>query len=367
MRKRSIICTLVLIIFSCSLICGCNLNKKEDTKESNESFDMKAAGNTVDTYMKYLMKSDVENIKKLYSKELLKSPIKSENQNLKIVGYSLSDSSEIGKSGQFKVKVARVDLSKPFAVLDEYSIKVVKEGNDYKIDKTSDVVDREAFIEKDKIKMRNKNDVKTNVVIDITNVPNYVFPKDDKVNIDKAAVPKNNFGIIDFSYTGDNMAMVTYNKDSYIGVIKIDESMSAQSQDSDGQQGDGGDSKDGGEGGKKGEVEKTVGKNITTLDLLKGSKVEFVTFSQDEKFVMAQYTNANIGHCIRLYKANSGDIVDYKFEEKFPLDKVDVVFSSFDEDILNFDVTPKNNSSESLSKLTGKWKLSLKNFKAVKM
>lgn len=82
---------------------------------------------------------------------------------------------------------------------------------------------------------------------------------------------------------------------------------------------------------------------------------------------MAQYTNANIGHCIRLYKANSGDIVDYKFEEKFPLDKVDVVFSSFDEDILNFDVTPKNNSSESLSKLTGKWKLSLKNFKAVKM
>ena len=119
MRKRSVICTILAIIFSCTLICGCNLNKKEDTKEVNETFDMKAASNTVDTYMKYLMKSDVENIKKLYSKELLKSPIKSENQNLKIVGYSLSDSSEIGKSGQFKVKVARVDLSKPFAVLDE--------------------------------------------------------------------------------------------------------------------------------------------------------------------------------------------------------------------------------------------------------
>ena len=63
MRKRSIICTIIFIIFSCSLICGCSLNKKEDTKESNESFDMKAAGNTVDTYMKYLMKNDVENIK----------------------------------------------------------------------------------------------------------------------------------------------------------------------------------------------------------------------------------------------------------------------------------------------------------------
>lgn len=364
MRKKNIVCTILFIIFSCILICGCNLNKKEDTKEPNESFDMKAASNTIDTYMKYLMKNDVENIKKLYSKGLLKGTIKSENQNLKIVGYSLSDSSEIGKSGQFKVKVARVDLSKSFAVLDEYSIKVIKEGNDYKIDKTSNIVDREAFIEGDKIKMRNKNDVKTNVVIDITNIPNYVFPKDDKANINKTAVPKNNFGIIDFSYTGDNMAIVTYNKDSYIGVIKIDESASVQSQDSDEQQGD---SKDGGEGGKKDGIEKTIGKNITSLDLLKDSKVEFVTFSQDEKFVMVQYTNANVGHCIRLYRVNSGDIADFKFEEKFPLDKVDVVFSSFDEDILNFDVISKNNSSESLSKLIGKWKLSLKDFKAVKM
>lgn len=367
MKKRDVVKIIFLMIFFSSLLFGCSLNKNQGTANIDENFDMKAASNMVDTYMKYLMKNDIENIKKLYAKSLLENPIGNENQNLNIMGYSLGESSEIGKSGVFKVKVVRSDLSKSFSSLDEYSIKVVKEDNDYKISEINSVLNKEAFVERNRIKMRSKNDVNVNVVISIDNMPQYVFSKDDEANIDKISVPRDNFGILDFSYGGDYLAVVTYDKNSYIGVVTIDESTEVQSDSSgDDQQQDGGD-----KGKSEKQIDeynqKIIGKNITNLDMLKNSTVEFVAFSSDEKFVVVQYSNNNIGHCIRMYKMDSGDMINFKFEKKFPIDKVDIVFSSFDKDILNFDVIAKANNSDSLSNITGKWRLNLKDFKAVKM
>ncbi|WP_369868709.1 MULTISPECIES: hypothetical protein [Clostridium] len=360
-----------LIVFFCIIISisGCGLNRGNNTKNASNNFDMKSAANTADNYMKYLMKNDMENAKKLYSKDLLKNEPNMTGRNLRILGYNLTDSSEVGKSGILKMKVARADLSKPFAALDEYSIKVIKEGNDYKIDETNNVTDREAFVEKNKLKMRNKNDVSINIVTDIRSMPNYVFSKDDKANVYKVPVPKSNFGIINFSYDGDRMAVVTYSKDSYIGIIRINESMQTQSQDSD-EQG-GGSSEQGNSGGDQQndqkEENKPIGKDITDLDVLKDSKVEFLTFSPDEKFIAVQYSSDTIGNCIRVYKTDSGDMISYKFEKEFPLNKVNVIFSSFDEGILSFDVVSKNNNNEELPKIIGEWELDLRNFKAVKI
>jgi hypothetical protein len=44
--------------------------------------------------------------------------------NLKIKGYSMEEVSEVGRSGFFKLKVARMSLTEPLANLDECSIKV---------------------------------------------------------------------------------------------------------------------------------------------------------------------------------------------------------------------------------------------------
>lgn len=350
------------------MVSGCNLNKKEDTKNVNQSFDMKSATATADIYMKYLIKGDMENAKKLYSKDLLKDARSDENKNLRILGYNLIDSSEVGESGVLKMKVARADLIRPFATLDEYSIKVIKEGNDYKIGETNNTPDREVFVERNQLKMRSKNSVVVNLITDIVSMPNYVFSKDDKANVEKVPVPKRNFGIMDFSYDGDRLAVVTYSSDSYIGIIRINESMQTQSQDSGDQQGDSSGGQGG--GGQQNEqqgAEKPIGKDITDLDVLKNSKVEFLAFSPDEKFIVVQYTNNAIGNCIRVYKTDSGDMISYKFEKAFPLDKVNVIFSSFDEGILSFDVVSKNNSKGELSQIIGEWELDLRNFKAAKI
>lgn len=357
----------VVILFS-GILFGCSSNEKINSTNIDENFDMKAAANTVDTYMKYLMKNDGENIKKLYSKELLKNPLANENENLNIMGYSLNDNSEVGRSGVFKVKIVRSDLSKPFSTLDEYSVKVIKEENDYKIGEISSILDREAFVEKNKIKMRSKDNISVNVIIGINNMPQYVFSKDDKANINKMSVPKSNFGILDFSYGGDYLALVTYDKNSYIGIVKIDETMEVQSSSTGSPGGQGSSESNNSQGNQIDEYnQKIIGKNIINLDILKNAKVEFLTFSSDEKFIALQYTNDSIGHCIRVYKMDSGDMISFKFEDNFPLNKVDVVFSSFDTDTLNFDVIFKANNRESLNDIVGKWRLNLKEYKAVKI
>ena len=233
---------LILILVVLHVISvGCTSSKKEENKESSESFDMKAATNVADTYMKYLIKEDIENSKKFYSKNLLKNAAPEENKNLKILGYNLTDTSEVGKSGIFKMKVSRSDITKPFSSLDEYSIKIVKEGADYKISETNNTVQKEAFTEDDQIRLRNKNNVNTNLIVDIDSIPSYAFSKDDKTNIDKIQVPKTKFGFVNFSYGGDNLAISTQDKDSYIAIVKIDESLAVQ--------GDKGDEDKGGKGG----------------------------------------------------------------------------------------------------------------------
>lgn len=368
MKKIYLIKILFIMVFFSGILFGCASDKEFNAGNTSENFDMKSAANAVDTYMKYLMKNDIQNIKKLYSKELLKNPISGENQNLTIIGYKLNDNNEIGKSGVFKVKTVRSDLSKPFTTLDEYSIKVVKENGEYKISSISSILDKEAFVERNRIKMRSKDNIDVNVIVDINNMPQYVFSKDDQSNINKVSVPRNNFGILGFSYEGDNIAVVTYDKNSYIGVVKIDESMETQSGSS--ASGNSQES-DTGESSQKSQIDeynqKIIGKSIVNIDILKDSKVEFLTFSPGEKFVLVQYTNNNIGHCIRMYKMDSGDMIDFKFENKFPIDKVDIIFSSFDTNVLNFDVIAKGNNKEDLSNIVGKWRLNLKDSKAIKM
>lgn len=358
--------TLMMIPF---ILSGCKSDKKEEGKESTESFDMKAATNVADTYMKYLMKGDLENSKKFYSKDLLKDSGAAENKSLRIFGYNLSDTSEVGKSGIFKMKVSRSDTTKPFGSLDEYSIKISKEESDYKISETNNNVQKEAFIENDQIRLRNKNNVSTNLVIDLGSIPNFAFSKDDKTNIDKIPVPKTKFGIVNFSYGGDNLAISTEDKDSYIAIIKIDESMAVQSDKGGDDKGGGGQQGGGktGDGGGSKTKEKPIGKEITTLDLLRDSRVEFMSFSPEEKHVAIQYTKAQIGHCIRVYKMDGGEMIPFKFEEKYPLDKVDITFSSYDKEALNYDVIPKKAGDKTITNTIGKWQLDLKEFKEKKM
>lgn len=369
--KRLLCYTLVFI--SIMISTSCSKNKEEPkAEEEKEEFDIKIAKNILDTYMGYLIKEDIESAKKLYSKKLLEKDKGLSKTELKIFGYMTDEINEVGKSGLFKVRVARSNPNKSSCTLDIYNVKIEKESTDYKISEINSSVEKEVFGQNNTLRNRSKNNIKTNLLIDFEGIPQYTYPKDDKGKVNKVVVPKSNFGIISFAYSGDRIAINTYDKNSFIGVVKIDESLAVQG----GGSGGGGDSSGSGGGGAGGQQggsssvgarEIPIGKELTAMDLISDSKVELLTFSLDEKYILVQYTKPQLGTNIRVYDVASGDLIPVSFEDMFPIGKVDVVFSSFDKDVLNIEVVEKKTTDKSISQLIGKWQVDLKEFKLKKL
>ncbi|WP_434284344.1 head-tail adaptor protein [Clostridium botulinum] len=365
---------IIFLIFTTTIsLFGCKKNK-EDTKVTND-FDIKIATNLLNSYMESLIEENMEGAQKLYSKKLKKDKIKKENKDVKIKGYTTEEINEVGKSALFIAKVVSVNVKEPYTSVEEYKIRVIKEENEYKIDEVNISIDKEAFTKNNRIRYRNKNNVKTELIIKPSTLPDYVYAKDDKANIEKLTVPKKNIGPMSLSYSENFIAISTYDKNSYIGIITIDESKAVQGgqdQEDQGSQGDQGGA-GGGETGQKGtdvmeEIgEKPIGKEISSLDLLKGSKIDFMVFSPDEKFIAVQYETSDKTKNIRIYQADSADIIPFKMEDKFPLSKVNVTLSSFATDSIIFNVSSKEKNDKNSNEFIGKWQLDLKEFKVKKM
>ncbi|NFD77739.1 head-tail adaptor protein [Clostridium botulinum] len=365
---------IIFLIFTTTIsLFGCKKNK-EDTKVTND-FDIKIATNLLNSYMESLIEENMEGAQKLYSKKLKKDKIKKENKDVKIKGYTTEDINEVGKSALFIAKVVSVNVKEPYTSVEEYKIRVIKEENEYKIDEVNISMDKEAFTKNNRIRYRNKNNVKTELIIKPSTLPDYSYAKDDKANIEKLTVPKKNIGPMSLSYSENFIAISTYDKNSYIGIITIDESKAVQGGQDQGDQGGQGEQggAGGGETGQKAtdimeEIgEKPIGKEISSLDLLKGSKIDFMVFSPDEKFIAVQYETSDKTKNTRIYQADSADIIPFKMEDKFPLNKVNVTLSSFATDSIIFNVSSKERNDKNLTEFIGKWQLDLKEFKVKKM
>lgn len=350
----------LLVVFCVLSFVGCT-KKEEEEKPKVNAFEIKAAGNVVESYMNFIMKEDYENSKKLYTKDLLRKASSMPISDMKIKGYKITESNEVGRSGVFKVRITRTSMSSPEASLDEYSIKAVKDGAEYRISEVTSMPQKEAFKEGMTLRFRDKKNVKTNLIIDEAGLPRYAYSRDDGARLYKIEVPMKEFDSINFSYEGDKLAISTYNKNSFIGIVNIDESLAVQ--------GDAGKSPEQSQGGGSQVIakEKPIGKELIAIDLLLDCKVEFMTYSLDEKFLLVQYTKENVGKYIRVYKVESGEMIPLNFEKDYPVEKVQIVFSSFDKDSMTYEVIPKANVNNSESDIIGKWKLDLKNFTVDKL
>lgn len=360
--KKTIALILLFIFFMGTIGCGKTSKKSGGQEAAKSEFDLKTALNVADTYMKYIMKNDVENAKKLCSTDLVEKSKMMPPEELIIRGYNFTDVSEMGKSGFFKTKVIRSSMTKPYACLDEYSLKVKKVGNEYRVVETKDVVMKEVFSDNNSIRIKNKDEVKTNLVYNMESLPNYMVPKKDKSNLNKEVVDKSDYGPMTIGFGGNMVGMSTKGENSFTALITIDETLAVQGEK---------DQQNKGEQENAAEPqlikEKPIGKNLSGIDIVKGDYVDFITFSQDEKFILTQYRNKNKNNYIRVYYIESGELIPFDFEKQFPIEKTSVRFIGFDKDTLNFEVAANSGSDKSASMMIGKWQLNLKDFKANKM
>lgn len=356
---------IVIFIFTMS---GCKKSEQQTPNNSADNFDIKIATNLIDTYMEYLIRQDYENAKKLYSDQLIKKDKSNLYGELKVRGYKVDDINEVGNTGIFKVYIVRDSLEKPISELDECKIKIIKEDSGYKIDEVDSITQKEAFLSYNGIRLKVKTNAKTSLIVDKDGIPHYIFLRDDKENKGKLNVPRE-FGIISLSYDGESVIVTTYDVNSYIGIIKIDESLAVQGQKaSSGSDSNAGQSAS--QGGKEmmsSPRETPIGKEITNVDMIMDSKINYGTFSQDQKFIAVQYTNKKFGKGIEIYSTSDGNKIPFDFEKKFPHKKVEVEFSSFQKDAVNFQVTSKGKQDIETADLIGKWQIDLVDFKAKRL
>lgn len=370
MKKKKFFIVILIFIFMFSSSCGkLQKDSSKDTEESIEkSFDINAAKNIVDLYLNYLVKEDYKSAMKYYSKEMIEKRIDIKNTPLKVKGYNIEDINQVGKEGVFKLKVARTNLSEPFATLDECIMKINKEDENYKIVDIKNNTEGEVFIQRGNIRIRKKNNADTNLLINIAGIPQYSFPKDDKLAMSKLLIPKKNYGVMAFSYSGSSVAISTYDNNSFACIVKLDESESVQGKgtDAESEGSDAGQQKN--QSSKEDMIkEKPLGKEVIELDILIDSKIEYMTFSQDEKYILLQYSKDKDKRSIRVYNADSGEIIPFKFEKKFPLDKVQVLFSSFDDKSINVRVMPIDDKHNDVKDVIGNWQVDLKDYKCKKV
>lgn len=363
MKKYIKLAVIAMISVCIVTVTGCKSSDKGG-QENKQDFNTSIATNIVEIYMNMLQKGEFDGVKKYYAKDILeKQKETGSSMQLITTGWVIDDISEVGSSALYKIKVSKSATDKPVSTLDKLSIKVIKEEGEYKIKDINVIPEKEVFNEMANLRIRNKNEVKTSLLIDMVGLPGYVYQKDDAGKLSKISIPRDKFSMASISYGGSRVAVTSYDKGSYLGIIKVEESVGAQGNE----QGGGGGQSSGGSDGQSTSRETPVGKEINSIDYIKDARIYFTAFSKDEKFILAQYETNDKGLYLRCYNVDSSELINVKLTETFEPEKFNLVFSSFDKDALNIEAkerVPLKNDDRSK---IGKWQISLKDFKIKKL
>lgn len=366
MKKK--LCFLIFIIMITLNLTACT--KKNELTNINP-FEIIKAEKAISDYMNSYMAGDFTSMNYMYSKSF-KNKVKSqENPQLKVIGYKIMDSTELGKSANIRVNVVSSDLSSPYTSADVYVFKVKKEKSDYVIDNIDTSSLREVYRYKRSLLVKIEDESMSNVLVNLRGIPEYAFQGNDVAKVDKLKVAKDDFNSMSLSYTGDNIALSTVGANPMVVVCGITD-LQKQSQ---GAQGAGGGSDGGGSGSANPaqsqnggqdtsdlEPLKVAAKAITPVDVYKDSKIEKIIFSRDEKLVAVQYNHFNSSF-IKIYGLEAGKMVSDKIEEKFPKDKVNLRIIMFDDENLIFESSPKSqggSSNNTQRDILGRWQWSIK-------
>ncbi|MFA9396664.1 MAG: hypothetical protein ACERKV_00165 [Clostridiaceae bacterium] len=347
----------IVLFFMFSLVLNLAACGKQEIKNDENQFEMKIAYNLVDNYLKYLVVNDQNNLEDLIKIDL-KTNLKI-NDDMKKLGYKYNEITQIGDKGMIGVDVLCSSTEYAYTCIDRYNIKVEKMDNQYKISEINNEEQREAFVENSSIRLRKKSEVETNLVLDKSSIPKYVYSKDDKTVSNMIDVDNITLANISLSYTGEYLLFSAKNEENiYIGLVSIDEFRTTMNETPTG-----GEEQDMG-GSTQSSREIPIGKEMLDIDYLTKATVDKLTFTPNEKLCIVQYKRDDLGESLRVYDASNGDIISFSFEEEFPPEIYNVKFSSYDKKFIYFYVSSIGNTNKNL---VGVYKLDVLDYNVTKI
>lgn len=363
------------IIFLCILtiiFIGCNKveNKVDESKIKQLTFDDAKGKQVAENYMKYLSQNDFENARSLSKSEFANKIKDFDTKGLNILSFKSGEIYQRGDSSIYQFIITRTKEGETRADLEEYYVTVSKEKDKdkYEVSDVKATTKMEGFVANNRLKIRTDEDVKTKTVIRLSNIPSEMYPKYNKANIVKVPIPKSEFGPINFTFLGDRVAITSRggNK-TYVAIVEIEESESTL-----GAAGKGGGGTQGSQDmlGPDAEsedkaLEQVIGKKITSVDIYQDVKVKNLVFSKEQGYLAVIYEDRGANQ-FKLYD-EKGDLVDIGFDKLFPDSKYHVLYEDFKEENVFFHVKGVEGAADVRQDVTGKYKISLKDFKLTKL
>lgn len=341
---------------------GCAKTKVAVTETVTESgFDYDKGQKIADQYIENLSKGQFQLLKDISTMELNSNNKELVEKGEKIVSYKKIDTKETGKGVLYTYKVNRCKEGSGRADLDNFTVSVEKSPEGYFVSKVESSTEMEVSTKGPALRIKYKDEVQNYLLIGLSNLPKEIYPKINKAPIYKELVPVQEFGTINLGYEGKKIAITSKEENrTYVAVVELDseEKNSSVAPVTGGQT-------------QKvedlGLFEKPIGKKIVSLDLLYDKTVDKIIFTKSEEAVVVQYSEANKGSGVNIYKSVSGDLLDIKFDDMFPKDKYNVLMDKLNERDVYIKVTAREGVSGIRQDVLGEYSVNLKDLNILKL
>ena len=326
----------LLVLFAISTMVSCENSSKEEVKI--DLFDSQKALSISKEYLFNIKEGNIDGANKLCSEELLK-----ENKNL---GEGISDITSFDKYkivegkdyGYYIYNVIRTSQLEPKSDLEECTIKISKENDNYFVTEVKSESKKELYVRDRALRILENQGGNSNLVLTLDSLPKDTYSSENKIMLYKSKVPNDNFGKVGLSFSGKKVAISTKNDtDMYLCVANIEDSVTTMVDDSSA-------SNKILENSELEELfEKPIAKKIIPLDLLKSSTIDNFVFSKKEDSLAVVYINSFGNKSTNIYNANDGNILSGKLKAEFSEEKFNVEGISFNEEKFIFNVSSTTN------------------------
>ena len=347
MKSKKVLSTIIILLLNFNVACSKNMEETQNV----DLFNSKIAQDLAEEYL-YLIKNNNMNL----ANNLCTNKLLNENKEInlgdsKIVAFANDSVIESANSAYFTFNVVRNVEDSSRSDLDNYTIKVIRENEDYKIDEVKAISQKQAFVKNDSLRLIEENGGDSDLVMSLKNMFKDIYLKENKLMLYKEQVVADKFGPISLGYKGQRIAISTIGDNkTLIAIAYINEN--------DKEKGSASIDIEVSSGDIDGILDKPIAKRVITLDMLENITIKRLVFTKEEEYLIVEYLNDKSNNRINIYNTSNGDIIPINFDLMFPAEKYSITLKDFDENKCIINVESKNNDIR--NELLGEYKIDIR-------
>lgn len=361
MKKKFAIIFLIFLFF----FIGCAKNENDNNKVAQQyNFNNVEGLKVAQKAMLFISKNNIEGLKGISNEKAIEGLNVDKSSELVVTGYELNEISQKGNKALYTFYVLKAVPFKAKACIESCYIRIDKDkkDNSYKVGKiaAADILTGLSYDEE--IRIRKNSDVNMDTLVKLSEIPTETYTKEIEEDITKVPVPKDEFIGLGFSFDKRTALIATKSGEKYyVASISFEDSKATV--------GGGQDSQQNNSSSKNGSInvkEKSIGKSISSIDIYDNDKVEFLIFSDDNKYIIVSFENQYGVKRFYFYRTE-GESIELKLDEKFDEQKYSIIYDDCSNGKLFFDVSAQEGKEGVRADVIGRYCLTLKDMKLSKM